>query len=71
MKRNNAARPINPGAASGFEGLRDPLTRNQALVDIGQWVIDTCMVFGCRPELAWEVAGMFVGALRRDLEAPE
>lgn len=70
-KRKTAARPINPDTVTGFEGLHDPQTRDRGLVDIGQWVIDTCMVFGCRPELAYRVASLFVGGLRKDLEAPE
>lgn len=50
-------------------GLHNSRTRDRALIDIGQWVIDTCLVFGCRPELAWQVASIFVSGLRKDLEA--
>lgn len=57
--------PINP------EALYCAETRDRALIDIGQWVIDTCLLFGCLPELAWQIAALFVEGLRRELEAIE
>jgi hypothetical protein len=30
-------------------------TRDQALTDLGHWVIDTCFLFSCQPETAWQV----------------
>lgn len=68
MTKRTAAQPINPDAITGFEGFHNPDTRDQALVALGQWVVDTCLVFGCRPELAWEVAIMFTKGLRKELE---
>lgn len=67
-KWERAGRPINPNAQTGFEELHDPDRRDQALIDLGQWVIDTCLLFGCRPELAWKVAMTFIIGLRRELE---
>lgn len=67
-KRKSAAPPINPNAITGFEALHDPARREQALADLGQWVVDTCLLFGCRPETAWQVATTFTRGLRRELE---
>jgi hypothetical protein len=67
-KRKTAGAPINPGAVTGFEKLYNPISRDEGLVTIGQWVTDTCLTFGCRPELAWKVATMFIGGLRKELE---
>lgn len=55
-------------AVTSFETLHDPDRRDQALADLGQWVIDTCLIFGCRPELAWQVAATFTKGLRKELE---
>lgn len=68
MKRKTAARPINPNALTGFEALHDPARRDQALVDLGQWVVDTCLLFGCQPETAWQVGAIFTRGLRRELK---
>lgn len=68
-KRKTAGRPVSRDAVTGFEALHDPDRRDQALADLGQWVIDTCLIFGCRQELGWEVAALFVRGLRKDLEA--
>ena len=70
-KRKMAASAVSPDVATGFESLHDPQTRDRGLIEIGQWVIDTCLVFGCRLELACQIASLFVGGLRRDLDAPE
>jgi hypothetical protein len=51
-----------------FEDLHNSDIREQTLIALGQWVIDTCLVFGCRPELAWQVAATFIGGLRKELE---
>lgn len=67
MKRNTVARPVNPDAKTGFESLHNPVTRDQALADLGQWVIDTCLLFGCQPETAWQVAATFTRGLRKEL----
>jgi hypothetical protein len=62
-----AGRPINPNAVTGFEVLHNSDTRDQALIDLGQWAIDTCLLFGCCPETAWEVAAIFIRGLRKEL----
>jgi hypothetical protein len=62
---------IKCNAPINLEDLHNPDTRDQALVNLGQWVIDTCLVFGCRPELAWEVAAIFIRGLRMELEITE
>jgi hypothetical protein len=56
------------GITSSFELLHDPDHRDQALLDLGLWVIDTCMLFGSTPETAWQVAATFTKGLRRELE---
>lgn len=68
-KRKTAGPPVNPNAVTGFEALHDPDRRNQALTDLGQWVIDTCLIFGCQPEIAWQAAATFTKGLRRELES--
>jgi len=42
--------------------LSDKLTAEQEaqLVRVGQWVIDTCLLFGTQPKTAYLVAGAFV-----------
>lgn len=54
--------------ATGFERFHNLETRDQALAEFGQWVIDTCLTFGCQPELAWQVAATFTRGLRKELE---
>ncbi len=68
MAKRTAGQPINPNAITGFEKLHNPDSRDEALAAIGQWVIDTCLLFGCRPELAWEVAVEFTKGLRLEME---
>jgi hypothetical protein len=67
-KRKNAGRPISPDAITGFEDLHNPVTRDPALVTLGQWVIDTCLMFGCQPETAYEIAITFTRGLRKEIE---
>lgn len=55
------------GAEIDFEKLHNPDGRDEALLRLGQWVIDTCLIFGCRPELAWLVAAEFTKGLRLEL----
>lgn len=50
------------------EKLHDTKTRDEAFSELGQWVIDTCLIFGCRPELAWRVASTFIEGLRKELD---
>ena len=67
MTKRTAGQTINPNAITGFEKLHNPDSRDEALSAIGQWVIDTCLLFGCRPELAWKVAAEFTKGLRLEL----
>ena len=69
MAKRTAGQPINPNAINGL--LHNPDSRDEALVTVGQWVIDTCLLFGCRPELAWEVAAEFTKGLRGEYNAKE
>jgi hypothetical protein len=54
-----------------FEDLHNPNTREQALIVLGQWAIDTCLLFGCQPELAWQVAATFIRGLRGEINELE
>jgi hypothetical protein len=42
--------------------------RREALIVLGEWAKGTCLLVGSKPETAYEVAALFVGGLRRELE---
>jgi hypothetical protein len=44
--------------------------KDAQLARIGQWVIETCLLFGTRRKTAYLVAGAFVKGVERD-SAPE
>lgn len=67
MRKRTASCPVNPNAKTGFEKLHNPDSRDEALAALGQWVIDTCLFFGCRSELAFLVAAEFTKGLRLEL----
>lgn len=42
------------------EMLCNPSTREQVLDEIGNWVKDTCLLFGTTPSMAYQIAFIFV-----------
>lgn len=40
--------------------------REQKLADMGQWVVDTCKLFGAEPETAYKCGALFCAGLRRE-----
>lgn len=46
--------------------LNDPEQRNQALAEIGEWVKDTCLLFGASPDVAFQVTAIFLRGLKND-----
>ena len=48
--------------------LEDPQTRNRALAELGQWVSDTCLLFGMDAGSAHRVSFIFVEGLQAEWE---
>ena len=46
--------------------LKQPETRQEALDDMAQWGVNTCLCFGTDVSTAYTVAGMFVGGLEKE-----
>lgn len=48
--------------------LDDPETRGLTLVELGNWVVETCLFFGTTPDTAYQAASLFIGGIRRSYE---
>ena len=47
--------------------LRNPLTREETLLEVAEWVKDTCLIFGTSISMAYKVASMFVRGLASEV----
>lgn len=50
------------------EKLADPAQRQEALNELGAWVVDTCLLFGCSTSPAYTLAFVFVEGLAAEWE---
>lgn len=50
------------------EQLINPATRQDALNELGTWVVDTCLLFGCTTSTAYTLAFVFVEGLAAEHE---
>lgn len=48
--------------------LGNPETRPQALDELGTWVKDTCLLFGCEPSNAYRIAFVFIEGIAASWE---
>ena len=49
----------------------DPATRRGAMIDIAEWVKESCLMFGATPSTAYEVAAIFLRGLEKLEETKE
>jgi hypothetical protein len=49
--------------------LRNLATRNDALLEIGEWAKNTCVLFGTSPQTAYRIAAYFVEGIAREVTA--
>ena len=47
--------------------LVNPKTRNEALIEIGEWVKNTCLMFGVSPNISFKVSGIFVEGIAQEV----
>ena len=48
--------------------LRNPETRDETLLEIADWVRDTCLFFGTSAPLAYQLAALFISGLAREVK---
>ncbi len=51
--------------------LKNPLTREETLLELAEWVKDTCLLFGTPASLAYRIASMFIGGLENEVPINE
>lgn len=51
--------------------LTNPLTREETLLELAEWVKDTCLFFGTSASLAYKIASMFIAGLEYDVPVNE
>lgn len=51
--------------------LRNSLIRDETLLEIAEWVKDTCLLFETSVPLTYRVASMFVDGLAREVSISE
>ena len=50
------------------EQLVDPARRQDALNELGMWMVDTCLLFGCTASTAYTLSFVFVEGLAAEHE---
>jgi hypothetical protein len=50
------------------EKLADPAKRGEALNELGMWMVDTCLLFGCSTSTAYALAFVFTEGLAAEWE---
>ena len=50
-----------------YDKIKDPASRQEALIEISKWVMDTCLIMGTSARLATTIANIFVIGLDQDI----
>lgn len=51
--------------------LTNPLTRQATLLELAEWVKDTCLLFGTSAYMAFKIADMFTYGIEREVPVNE
>lgn len=51
--------------------LRNPKTRTQTLIELGEWMKDTCLLFGVSPGVTYRCTATFLDGIAAEVKPDE